>query len=171
MLQYWELTEQERSIHSLFSTSAATTRFLQWQCTSVYNSGTPITSICPSRNVWVSGSEPSGHSQHHLVIATANGDMICLHRENMKQVRYFFMKHLAFLLTFIILYQVAQLNVSEKANHDVAGSQLVTATSFTATGNALVAFDNRATMFICRLSPITDPGMLFFQIIGFQRVV
>jgi hypothetical protein len=34
-LQYWELSEVERTIHSLFSTFAAMSRFLQWQCISV----------------------------------------------------------------------------------------------------------------------------------------
>jgi len=43
--------------------------------------------------------------------------------------------------------------------YDVPVSGSVNAMSFTATGNALIAFDEMATMFICKLSPITDPGM------------
>ena len=85
-LQYWELVEQERPIHSLFSTSAAVTHYLQWQCMSVYNSNNAIVSVCPSRNVWVGGITEASTPQHHLVIATSAGELICLHRENMKQV-------------------------------------------------------------------------------------
>lgn len=85
-MQYWELLEQERAIHSLFSTSSATSRFLEWKCLSVFNSNSRIISICPSRNVWVSGPEVGTHPQHHLVIATSSGDLICINKENMKQV-------------------------------------------------------------------------------------
>ena len=83
-LQYWELREQERPIHSLFSTATAMTHFLQWQCVSIFNCNNHITYICPSRNVWLGGNDMT--PQHHLIIATASGDLICLHRENMKQV-------------------------------------------------------------------------------------
>ena len=85
-LQYWELSEVERTIHSLFSTSAATSRFLQWQCMSVFNYNSRITFFCPSRNVWVNGLESGGSSQHHLVVATSSGELLCLHRDSMKQV-------------------------------------------------------------------------------------
>ncbi len=51
------------------------------------------------------------------------------------------------------------MNVTEKMKYDVPVSGSVNAMSFTATGNALIAFDEMATMFICKLSPITDPGM------------
>lgn len=85
-LQYWELSEVERTIHSLFSTSAAMSRFLQWQCMSVFNCNSRITYVCPSRNVWVNGQEAGSPPQHHLVIATACGELLCLHRESMKQV-------------------------------------------------------------------------------------
>lgn len=85
-MQYWELKEQERPIHSLFSTSAATTRFLQWNCVSAFNTNSPIISICPARNVWIAGSELNGQPPYHLVLATASGDLICLNRDSMKQV-------------------------------------------------------------------------------------
>lgn len=85
-LQYWELSEVERTIHSLFSTSAATNRFLQWQCMSVFNCNSRITFICPSRNVWINGHETGGSPQHHLVIVTTCGELLCLHRDSMKQV-------------------------------------------------------------------------------------
>jgi len=133
-LQYWELIKQERPIHSLFSTSTALTHYLQWQFMSVYNSNSHINYICPSRNVWVVGGETNA-VQHHLVIATAAGELICLHRDNMKQI--------------------GQLNVTEKTRNDIKAFSSV---CFTATGNALIAFDSMSTMFICRLSPITDAG-------------
>ncbi len=85
-LQYWELSEVERTIHSLFSTSAAMSRSLQWQCMSVFNCNSRITFVCPSRNVWVNGLE-SGTPQHHLIIATSCGELLCLHRDSMKQVK------------------------------------------------------------------------------------
>ncbi|XP_057376499.1 mediator of RNA polymerase II transcription subunit 16-like [Daphnia carinata] len=134
-LQYWELSEVERTIHSLFSTSAATSRYLQWQCMSVFNCNSKITSVCPSRNVWVSGSEAGAHSQHHLVITTTCGELLCLHRDSMKQV--------------------GLLSIADRSKCE---NKTVSSVCFTATGNALIAFDNSATMFICKLSPITDPG-------------
>jgi len=136
-LQYWELVEQERPIHSLFSTSTAVTKYLKWQCMSVYNSNSTIVSVCPSRNVWVGGTTETSTPQHHLVVATAAGELICLHRENMKQV--------------------GQLSITEKTRNE---SKTFTSICFTATGNSLIAFDSASTMFICRLSPITEPGGL-----------
>lgn len=84
-LQYMELCEQERPLHTLFTNSSRTTRILQWQCMLVFNTNSRIVCICPTRNVWASASE-TGVPQHHLVIATAAGDLICLQRENMQQV-------------------------------------------------------------------------------------
>ena len=55
---------------------------------------------------------------------------------------------------------MAQLNVTEKVKHEAEVSKSVNVMCFTATGNALVCFDDMATMFICRMSPITDPGIL-----------
>lgn len=101
-IQYWELLEQERAIHSLFSTSSATSRFLQWKCLSVFNSNSRINSICPSRNVWVSGPEVGTHPQHHLVIATSSGDLICINKENMKQVK----SSTIFIFMTYIIYEV-----------------------------------------------------------------
>ena len=55
--------------------------------------------------------------------------------------------------------QIGQLNVTERAKYDNHGTKAISSLSFTATGNALIAFDNMSTMYICRLSPITDPGI------------
>ncbi|XP_046633144.1 mediator of RNA polymerase II transcription subunit 16-like [Daphnia pulicaria] len=137
-LQYWELSEVERTIHSLFSTSAAMSRFLQWQCMSVFNCNSRITYVCPSRNVWVNGQEAGSPPQHHLVIATVCGELLCLHRESMKQVGH--------------------LSIVDRSKCESAQLKTVSSACFTATGNALIAFDNTATMFVCKLSPITDPG-------------
>lgn len=84
-LQYWELLELERPIHSLFSTSSATTRFLQWQCVSAFNCNSRVTSICSSCNIWINGFDTGSSAQHHLVIATASGELLSLHRDSMKQ--------------------------------------------------------------------------------------
>lgn len=87
ILQYWELSEVERTIHSLFSTSAATSRLLQWQCMSVFNCNGRITFVCPTRNAWINAIEVGSSPQHHLVIVTDCGELLCLHRDSMKQVK------------------------------------------------------------------------------------
>ena len=88
VLQYWELCEQERPIHPLFSSSGTgTTRSLQWQCRSMFSTNGQTGSICPTRHVWATAHE-SGAAQHHLIIATRTGDVICLQRDNMQQVRW-----------------------------------------------------------------------------------
>merc|ERR1712071_585429 len=53
--------------------------------------------------------------------------------------------------------QVGQLSITEKTRNE---SKTFTSICFTATGNSLIAFDSASTMFICRLSPITEPGGL-----------
>ncbi|EFX74531.1 hypothetical protein DAPPUDRAFT_324167 [Daphnia pulex] len=68
-LQYWELSEVERTIHSLFSTLAAM-----------------IESPTSVRHAMSNGQKAGSPPQHHLVIATACGELLFLHRESMTQV-------------------------------------------------------------------------------------
>jgi len=85
-VEYWELVEQNCPVHSLFSTSSSTSNFLIWQCLTAFNHHAPLTNICSSRNVWITGQESTAQAQQHLVVATANGELICLHQVTMKQV-------------------------------------------------------------------------------------
>ena len=85
-VEYWVLVEQNFPVHSLFSTSSSTSSFLNWQCLTAFNYHAPLTKICSSRNVWITGHESTAQAQQHLVVATANGELICLHQETMKQV-------------------------------------------------------------------------------------
>lgn len=87
-LQHWELCEQERPIHSLFSSGSATVHCLQWQCMSVFNCANQIASVCSPRHIWASGHE-SASVLHHLVVGTRNGDLICVQKDNMQQVHSF----------------------------------------------------------------------------------
>lgn len=84
-VEYWELVEQNCPVHFLFSTSS-TSSFLNWQCLAAFNYQAPLTNICSSRNVWITGQESTAKAQQHLVVATANGELICLHQETMNQV-------------------------------------------------------------------------------------
>ena len=84
-VEYWELVEQQTIVHSLFSTSASTSKFLNWQCLIAFNHSDPLTSLCPSRNVWITGHDSIVQTQHHLVVATADG-LICLQQESLKIV-------------------------------------------------------------------------------------
>lgn len=52
------------------------------------------------------------------------------------------------------------MNVTEKAHYEAPPNKAVSTMSFTATGNALIVFDSAATMFVCKLSPVTDPGIV-----------
>lgn len=54
--------------------------------------------------------------------------------------------------------QVAHLNIVEKLKCDSAPNGFITCMSFTATGNALIAFDSQGSQLIFKLSPITDLG-------------
>jgi len=138
ILQYWELCEQERPIHSLFSSGGSvTSRTLQWQCQSAFNTNSPVSLLCPTRHTWAVAND-SAAVQHHLIFATRSGDLICLQRENMQLI--------------------GQMNVTEKAHYEAPPNKAVSTMSFTATGNALIVFDSAATMFVCKLSPVTDPG-------------
>lgn len=95
ILQYWELCEQERPIHSLFSSGGSvTSRTLQWQCQSAFNTNSPVSLLCPTRHTWAVAND-SAAVQHHLIFATRSGDLICLQRENMQLVmRHFRLKKL-----------------------------------------------------------------------------
>jgi hypothetical protein len=85
-VEYWELVEQNCPVHSLFTTSSSTSSFLNWQCLVAFKYHASITNISSSRNVWITGQESAPQAKQHLVVATANGELLCLHQESMKLV-------------------------------------------------------------------------------------
>ena len=46
---------------------------------------------------------------------------------------------------------------------NASGSNNITSLSYTATGNALVCYDRKGSMFICKLPLITDPGKVHLK--------
>lgn len=169
-LQYWELSEEERTIHSLFSSTDVSSRIPRWQCLSAFNTTNPITNICPTRNSWIYGLE-SNNSCQHLVITTTNGDLISLQKDTLKQVRCMCCvtsckkwnaKTIFCNIKKKYIHKVGQLHLWEKLKYDLSSHGSISCLSLTAMGNALVAFDQKSTMIICKLPPISDLGIVIY---------